>query len=221
MVIKSVVISLVFVMALSSCGPSNNINGQLLGYKSNKPITAASILLCPITGESECELSTKYRAISEIDGRFQLSQIPPGQYVIVYGFEEAKLKEKEWILKRVKYDNFDSLLRTFGNGEVLICTTSTAQAGYRAPVVGLMAKFSEGSLKVTDTNLTALGGAKFIMESSLVGQPSGPSSIQLMGASVFSERFGLFIEFINSRPLLLEIKPGENKTIVIKVTEAT
>lgn len=55
-----------------------------MGAKTQRPLAGAAIVLCLITGERECTLQADLAARVGEDGSFELSEVPPGVYVVLY-----------------------------------------------------------------------------------------------------------------------------------------
>jgi hypothetical protein len=62
--------------------------GKLVGKKTKQPITNATVVLCTVIEtekeKTNCQLRTDMTAITSQDGRFSLTRIPAGTYVVVY-----------------------------------------------------------------------------------------------------------------------------------------
>jgi hypothetical protein len=60
------------------------VKGKLIGTTSQKPLAGGTVILCLVSGETQCTLQTDLTATAQEDGGFELTDIPAGQYVVLY-----------------------------------------------------------------------------------------------------------------------------------------
>lgn len=103
------------------------VQGKLIGAESQQPLTGAAVVLCLVVGEKTCVLQADLVSISGEDGKFELTEVLPGSYVVLYD-PSAKASSSwkeidglEMILKLEGLSGFPSsarteLFSTFGGG---------------------------------------------------------------------------------------------------------
>jgi len=60
------------------------VRGRLVSAKTQEPLGGAAVILCLATGEKECIVQGGLTASVEKDGVFEVSEVPPGVYVVLY-----------------------------------------------------------------------------------------------------------------------------------------
>ncbi len=128
-----------------------NVQGKIEESVSKKQIAGATIFLCPIVSEYECELIANLNKTSQNDGSFTFDAIQPGSYVVVYGLkEEINLTGKEWAGRKINYQNLSALASSFSDKEVLL----TAAEGGMMLEDNVITKIIGGSVLSGELGLT-------------------------------------------------------------------
>ncbi|MEE9324611.1 MAG: hypothetical protein V3U90_03540 [Dehalococcoidia bacterium] len=105
------------------------VKGKLIGADSQRPLSGAAIILCLFTDERECTLQASLIATADESGEFQLSDVPPGSYVVLYdpsGGAKAGWEEIDGL--KIKYGFTDvglggvtrEFIDSFGGGSITI-----------------------------------------------------------------------------------------------------
>ena len=63
---------------------TGTIQGKLIGAESQQPLIGAAVILCLVVGEKTCVLQADLVSISGEDGELELTEVPPGSYVVFY-----------------------------------------------------------------------------------------------------------------------------------------
>ncbi len=63
---------------------SSELQGKLIGTESQEPIAGAAIILCLVTAEKTCSLKANLVTEVKEDGSFELTNVPPASYVVLY-----------------------------------------------------------------------------------------------------------------------------------------
>jgi len=109
--------------------PPGAISGHIVGADTSDPLGDAQIVLCLLpetTAEGFlCTLQSDLTALSDASGAFSLLDVPPGSYVLVYGFtNELVSGSDEW--KGVKITRAQPCLKNMINE---VCQSSEAGEG--------------------------------------------------------------------------------------------
>ena len=60
------------------------VQGTLVAVETGQPLAGAAVILCRVTEETEGILQASLSCSTESDGDFELSNVPPGKYVVLY-----------------------------------------------------------------------------------------------------------------------------------------
>lgn len=81
------------------------VRGRLVSAKTQEPLEGAAAVMCLATDEKECIVQGSLTASVDKDGVFEVSEVPPGVYVILYDLSgKAKDSWKEIDQLRIAYD---------------------------------------------------------------------------------------------------------------------
>jgi len=84
---------------------SGKVRGRLVSAKTQEPLEGAAVILCLATGEKEYIVQGGLTASVDRDGVFEVSEVPPGVYVILYDPSgKAKDSWKDIDQLRIAYD---------------------------------------------------------------------------------------------------------------------
>lgn len=81
------------------------VRGRLVSAKTQEPLEGAAAVMCLATDEKECIVQGSLTASVDKDGVFEVSEVPPGVYVILYDLSgKAKDSWKDIDQLRIAYD---------------------------------------------------------------------------------------------------------------------
>ena len=92
-------ICILFAMLSTGCGGrTGEITGHITGAKSGQPLANTQIILCQLSSEiSGCTMQSAPTTRSDTSGAFTLSDVSPGNYVLLYGMpDELVSSPEEW-----------------------------------------------------------------------------------------------------------------------------
>ena len=84
------IITLLIILSLAGCNflaadsEAGMVKGTIFGAESRQPIPNAVIILCRITDEDVCNVQADLAATTDDSGTFNISNVPPGSYVVLY-----------------------------------------------------------------------------------------------------------------------------------------
>lgn len=162
-----------------AAGGNGSLTGKLLDQESNKVLAGAGIILCLDTGDS-CTTDAALSAQTGSGGEFEIVDIPPGRYVVLYNPTGIDMQSADGILVEV-------------NSRSAACLAS----GF----MGSAPADCQGSIPfMDDPNLTLKGNASIAITS---------SDLSLDKGSIYSQKYGLHMDFVDSQPLSVEIEAGD------------
>lgn len=130
---------------------TGTVQGQLIGYITQKPIAGATVFLCPITGPNECQVQTSNSVISQSDGNFTFTNVAPGSYAIVLGLAgEFKVTTQSVDGKNIRFTDDSTLMDTFTNTGLTYSTNKVGSGLKISSAVGLV---FDGAVVADDTGL--------------------------------------------------------------------
>ncbi len=158
---------------------SGNFTGRLLDHETKNPVPDAEIILCRDTGES-CTIKADLSAQTSSDGSFEIADIPPGKYVILYNPDGLDGQTLEGLVVEVNSRSAACIANGFMGSAPADC---------------------QGSVPfMDDPNLTLKGNASIAISE---------SGLSLNEGSIYSPKYGLHMDFKESNPLSVEIEAGE------------
>jgi hypothetical protein len=197
---------------------TGDVTGRLVGYTSNEPKAAATIIMCPMIWDGQYKFVADLNTSTDNDGFFRLNELPPGQYAVLYGLQdEIKPNWKQLDGKILEYKEHyfptsvkNDIIETFG-GAWLVFRVSNGQSGgiveYLTPP-GTEARPIRGF-----PNKYTITGGDFLWSD------FENFSLKIEEGALYSELFGLTMEFLSGKPVTVDIIPGKTANIEIRVTE--
>ena len=153
--------------------------GKLLDQETQNAVADAGIVLCLDTGDS-CTIDADLSTQTDSDGKFEIADIPPGKYVIIYNPNGLDAQAVDKLVVEV-------------NSKSAVCIAS----GF----MGSAPADCQGSVPfMDDPNLMLKGNASIAITG---------SDLSLSKGSIYSQKYGLHLDFKESKPLSLEIKAGD------------
>jgi len=161
-------------------GGNGTLTGRLLDQETQNALTGAGIILCLDTGDS-CTTDATLSVQTGSEGEFEIADIPPGRYVVLYNPNGIDAQSVDEIIVEV-------------NSRSAVCIAS----GF----MGSAPADCQGSIPfMDDPNLMLKGSANIAITG---------SDISLAEGSLYSQKYGLHMDFKESKPLSLEIKAGDS-----------
>jgi len=158
---------------------SGSFAGQMLNHESKAAVPGAGIVLCLDTGDS-CTIDAVLSAETGSDGEFEIEDIPPGKYIVLY--------------------NPDGILYERVDGMVVEIDDRSA-ACIAGGFFGSAPTDCQGSVPfMDDPNLTLKANANLVITG---------TGMSLDEGSIFSPNNGLHMDFKASKPLGVEIEAGQ------------
>lgn len=155
------------------------LTGKLLDHESKTALAEAGIVLCLEAGDS-CTIDAALSAQTGSGGEFEIVDIPPGKYVLLYNPDGVDLQSVDEMVVEV-------------NSRSAVCIAS----GF----LGSAPADCQGSVPfMDDPNLTLQSAASI----SITG-----TGLTLDEGSIYSPKFGLHLDFKESKPLGVEIEAGQ------------
>lgn len=177
---------------------SGEISGKLIGKKAGQPISDAYVLLAKTvkgaTGEKSAQISKSLLVKSDAEGKFKFDKIYPGDYLLVYALpDEVKGSSAEWDNLLVKY--MGPFSRSEGKGMLKADDPFGGKAGMLLSAA--RSKFFIGDLIIKGN------GQMLIVPS------EGPA---------ISAQYGLSIEYVDKKPVILSVEKGKTTETTIKIS---
>jgi len=158
---------------------NGTFTGRLLDRDTENPVAGAGIILCLDT-DGSCTTDAALSAQTGSDGEFEIADIPPGKYVILYNPNGINAQSTDKILVEV-------------NSRSAACIAS----GF----MGSAPADCQGSIPfMDDPNLMLKGNASIAITE---------SDLSLSEGSIYSQKYGLHLDFKDSQPLSVEIQAGD------------
>jgi len=158
---------------------NGTFTGRLLDHETENAVAGAGIILCLDTGSS-CTTDAALSAQAGSEGEFEIADIPPGKYVILYNPNGIDAQFTDKILVEVNSRSADCLGSGFAGSVPADC---------------------EGSIPFMDDPKLMLKGDSRIEITE--------SAFSVIDGSVYSQKYGLHLDFNDSKPLSVEIEAGE------------
>jgi len=164
---------------------SGKVHGRLVSAKTQEPLEGAAAILCLATDERECIVQGGLTASVDKDGVFEMSEVPPGVYVILYDLSgKAKDSWRDIDQLRIAYDISEEYLAE------------------------RMIPFSDEFFET----FCGGGGGLTIHNYSMSMKDGKVADVEGAFTSV---KYGLTMEFLDMKPIMVEVKPGETSSIEI------
>ena len=91
---------LIVLIVMSGCSKSPGIvRGNLSSKETQEPLASVQVILCLVSNKNKslCTLQASPTTRTDASGYFELAGIPPGEYLLMYGFPgEIKSTPGEW-----------------------------------------------------------------------------------------------------------------------------
>lgn len=160
--------------------------GNLIGAESAQPLAGAAVVLCSVVAEQTCMLRADLVSISTEEGSFELTEVPPGSYVVFYNpSAEASSTWEE-------LDGLEMILKLEGLGLSRFPSPARTE---------LFSTFGGGG------SITWQKGTSIGFDDAGVLEGDG---------SIISEEHGLTMDFHEGKPITVEVQPGETTAIEIR-----
>jgi hypothetical protein len=160
-------------------GGNGSLTGKLLNQETKQALASAGLILCLDTGNS-CTTNAALSAQTDPEGEFEIADIPPGKYVVLYNPNGLDIQSVDGITVEV-------------NSRSAVCLAS----GF----MGSAPADCRGSVPfMDDPNLTLKGNSSIAITG---------SDLSLSKGSIYSQKYGLHLDFVDSKPLSVEIEAGE------------
>jgi hypothetical protein len=132
------------------------VKGKLVGADSQKPLAGGEVMLCLISAETQCTLQTDLLATVQENGSFELADVSPGQYAVLYapsGEFESTWKDLDGLALDYKLTNNDfgqEFKSTFGVVGLEYLNLAIGPKGIQSgavasPKYGLRLQFQDGA----------------------------------------------------------------------------
>ncbi len=135
------------------------INGLIVGTNTGRHLVDALIILCLVSEPEEeyssCILQAFPIALSDANGTFKISDIPPGIYVLTYALpgELAVLTDNEWKGIEVVYPDF-----IFWGDGVALSPSSVESTGFWESGAEMLSDFTVNIVETEDGHMKLFMG---------------------------------------------------------------
>lgn len=198
--------SVICLLLLASCGsPRGDIEGNIVGAGTEEPLQRANIILCLLPEDESnflCTLQAAPTAVSDSSGTFTISNVPVGNYVLMYGLPgELVFSADEW--EGVRVTKAEPCMRNMHNA---VCQSSEDPEGVF---------WKEGGTLIGDA-IFKLGSPDEEPESTVVSTGGGAYTFQ---GAVRSDHTGISIMIVKGELApVVHVKAGETTDIEWQVT---